>query len=307
MKSVTSAAKKVSINGIVNVDKPKGKTSYGVVAWLKRLSGERHIGHAGTLDPLATGVLPICFGQSTKIIQFLMGSVKIYLTELKLGVVTDTYDCDGKIIAYGDVSNVTREQVEAALNSFQGSIEQIPPIYSALKYHGKRYYDLARMGVSIKPGTRIVEIFSARITKWLPPFVVIEVECGKGTYIRSLVHELGQVLGCGACVSNLRRLGYGPFLVSQAATVSEIETAFKGNFFTELLSPPDSALPDWQKVIVDEEQEFQIKHGSPLSLLEKLPTSSAYCRVYGTAGHFIAVLCFKSETGLWHPVAVFNT
>jgi len=306
MNSVVSSRKKVSISGILNVDKPKDKTSYGVIAWLKRLSGEKHIGHAGTLDPIATGVLPVCFGQSTKVIQFLMNSVKTYFTEVRLGVTTDTYDCDGSVTSCSDVTHVTREQVEEVLKSFQGFIKQIPPVYSALKYHGRRYYELARAGVSVEPRVRCVQVFSVRLRQWSPPLLAIEVECGKGTYIRSLVHELGQVLGCGACVSSLLRLSYGPFHISQAVTVAEIETAFATNSFMQLLFSPDVALPDWQKAVVSEDQEFLIRNGRPLSLFERLPLSSEYYRVYSTDGRFIAVLRFNTNTGLWHPLVVFG-
>lgn len=156
MNLVMSSREKVSINGILNVDKPKGKTSYGVIAWLKRPSGEKRIGHAGTLDPLATGVLPVCFGQSTKVTQFLMNSVKTYFAEVKLGVTTDTYDCDGSVTSCSDMTRVTREQVEEVLNSFQGFIKQTSPVYSVLKYHGQRYYELVRTGLSVEPRVRYV-------------------------------------------------------------------------------------------------------------------------------------------------------
>lgn len=296
----------MSTDGILNVNKPKGKTSYEVVAWLKRLSGEKRVGHAGTLDPLATGVLPVCFGQSTKVVQFLMDSVKTYSAEVKLGVTTDTYDEDGKVVSYGDIACVTREQVEEVLASFRGFIKQTPPAYSALRYYGRRCYELARAGISVEPKVRQVQIFSAKLVKWSPPLLEIEVKCGKGTYIRSLIHDLGQILGCGACVTNLIRLSYGPFHISQAVSVSEIETAFDTNSLTRLLFSPDIVLLNWQALVVSEDQEFLIKNGRPLSLFEELATSSEYCRAYTSDGRFIAILSFNAHTGLWYPVKVFS-
>jgi len=296
----------VSVDGILNVNKPKNKTSYGVVAWLKRISGEKHVGHAGTLDPLATGVLPVCFGQSTKVIQFLMNSTKTYSATVRLGITTDTYDSDGEIISCSDITNISREQVEEALASFQGFIKQTPPPYSALKHHGQRYYELARAGISAKPKVRQVQILSIKIVEWSPPFVVIEVECGKGTYIRSLVHELGQALGCGACVVDLVRLSYGPFHIDEAVSLSEIKTASDMNSLTEFLFPPDAVLPNWPALVVTEGREFLIKNGCPLPLFEELPFSSEYCRVYTADGCFFAILYFNARTGLWHPFKVFS-
>ncbi len=296
----------MSVDGILNVNKPKGKTSYSVVAWLKRLSGEKHVGHAGTLDPLATGVLPVCFGQSTKVIQFLMNSSKTYSAKVRLGVTTDTYDSDGKIISSSDITNITREQVEEALASFQGFIKQTPPVYSALKHRGWRYYELARSGISVEPKVRQVQIFSIKLMEWSPPFLVIEVKCGKGTYTRSIAHELGQALGCGACVADLVRLTYGPFHIDQAVSLLEIETAFNTGSLTQFLFPLDAVLLSWSALVVTEEREFLIKNGCPLPLFEELPFSSEYRRVYAADGRFIAVLRFSTRTGLWHPIRIFS-
>lgn len=296
----------MSIDGILNVNKPKGKTSYQVVAWLKRLSGEKRVGHAGTLDPAATGVLPVCFGQSTKVVSFLMDFTKTYHTKVQLGVTTDTYDSEGTILRHGDPTGITKEQVKEVLASFRGLITQTPPAYSALRDHGKRYYELARAGVPVKTKVRQVEIISAELVEWSPPLLTIEIKCGKGTYIRSLVHDLGQLLGCGACVVNLTRLSYGPFQISQALSVAEIETAFEKNFWTELLYPIDTVFSTWQTITVNEKEESTIKNGCPLPPSGELTPLSRYCRVYSNDGHFIAILGFIPDTGLWHPVRVFS-
>ncbi len=296
---------RMSIDGILIVNKPKSKTSYDIVAWLKRLSGERRVGHAGTLDPIATGVLPVCFGQSTKIVQFLIDFTKTYFTEIQLGVTTDTYDSEGKVLKQGSITGITREKVEEVLASFRGVIEQTPPVYSALKDRGKRYYQLARAGIPVSVKVRRVEIISVELLEWSPPFLVIVVECGKGTYIRSLAHKLGQLLSCGACVTNLTRLSYGPFSIDEALSMSEIESAFETNSWAELLFPMDSVFLTWPAITVDEKQELAVRNGSPLSPGDKLAPSSEYCRVYSRDGDFIAILRFASDSGLWCPVKVF--
>jgi tRNA pseudouridine55 synthase len=174
-----------------------------------------------------------------------------------------------------------------------------------LKHHGWRYYKLARSGISLEPKVRQVQVFATKLTEWSPPFLIIEVECGKGTYIRSLVHELGQALGCRACVVNLVRLSYGPFHINQALSLSEVETASNGGYLSQFLSPPDAILFSLSALMITEEQEFLIKNGCPLPLSNELPFSSGYRRVYANDGRFIAVLRFKTRTGLWHPIKTF--
>lgn len=299
------AVARMSIDGILNVNKPKGNTSYDIVAWLKRRSGEKHIGHAGTLDPGATGVLPVCFGRATKVVQFLMNFTKTYRTEIRLGVTTDTHDSEGKVLKQDTIDSITRGKVEEVLASFRGIIKQTPPAYSALKDRGRRCYQLARAGIPVRVKVRQVEIFSIALVEWSPPLLTIVVECGKGTYIRSLAHELGQLLGCGACVTSLSRLNYGPFGIDEALSMAEIENAFENGSWTELLYPVDTVFLTWPVIIVDEKQELIVRNGCPLTLSGELAPSSEYCRVYSSNGDFIAILRFASDSHVWCPVKVF--
>ena len=292
------------MNGILNIDKPRGMTSYRVVALVKRLSGERRVGHAGTLDPLATGVLPVCLGQATRVVEFLVAARKTYRAEIELGVTTDTYDAGGSIIRQENSAGIHREQVEKALSSFRGVIRQTPPMYSAIKHQGKRLYELARAGITVERKSRPVTIHSLDIVDFQPPLVTVEVECGKGTYIRSLAHDLGQILGCGASLKSLIRQRYGPFDIDDAVSVPQLEDAFRQSHWEHLVHPMDSVLSAWPAVVVDEATERLIKNGSPVTLqLES--TKEARCRAYTASGHFLGVLRPDPEKGQWHPEKVF--
>jgi len=297
---------KMSIDGILNVNKPEDKTSFNTVAWLKRLTGEKHVGHTGTLDPIATGVLPICFGQATRVAQFLTESSKTYLAQIELGVTTDTFDRQGKIIERGDTSDITVTQIEEALIAFQGVINQVPPVYSALKYQGRRYYELARAGIPIKPKPRQVEIVNLELISCQLPLITINVECSKGTYIRSLAHDLGQCLRCGAHLKNLIRLRCGPFRIEDALYLPQIEDAFRKGTWEEFLHPLDSPLSNWKTIIVDKRNELAIINGCSLSLDETFLPPEKNCRAYNLNGYFIAVLNFIPEKKLWHPERVFR-
>ena len=297
---------KMSIDGILNVNKPEGKTSFDAVAWLKRLTGEKHVGHAGTLDPIATGVLPICFGQATRVVRFLTESSKTYLAQIELGVTTDTFDRQGKITERGDPSGITVTQVEEALTTFQGVIKQVPPVYSALKLQGRRCYELARAGIPIKLKPRQVEIINLELINCQLPLITINVECSKGTYIRSLAHDLGQCLRCGAHLKNLIRLRCGPFRIEDALYLPQIEDAFRKGTWEEFLHPLDSPLSNWKTIIVDKRNELAIINGCSLSLDETFLPPEKNCRAYNLDGYFIAVLNFIPEKKLWHPERVFR-
>ena len=171
------------MDGILNIDKPWGKTSFSIVAMVKRLSGERRVGHAGTLDPAATGVLPVCLGQGTRIIEFLVDMTKAYRAEIELGVATDTYDTSGQITRRGDLSGISQRQLESALSPFRGLIQQTPPMYSAIKYQGKRLYQLARAGIEVERQSRPTKIHHLELIDWQPPVATLEIVCDKGTYI----------------------------------------------------------------------------------------------------------------------------
>jgi tRNA pseudouridine55 synthase len=296
----------MTINGILNVNKPEGKTSFSIVAWLRWLSGEKHVGHAGTLDPLATGVLPVCLGQATRVVQFLTDSNKTYLVQIELGISTDTYDREGKITRREDPSNVTVLQLKGALATFLGSIEQSPPRYSALKYQGRKHYELARAGINVEIKPRRVNIIDIEFVDYTPPLLTIKVECGKGTYIRSLAHDLGQHLGCGAYVKNLTRTKCGLFTIEDALPESEIQCIFHKGIWNEFLYPVDTPLLSWSAVIANKTDELAIRNGRSISLDEEYHINGDYCRVYSQDGQFIAILHFIPDKNLWHPDKVFS-
>lgn len=301
------------MDGILNINKPWGKTSFSIVAMVRRLTGERRIGHAGTLDPTATGVLPVCLGKGTRVIEFLMDATKTYQADIELGVATDTYDASGKITHRGDASGISREQLEAALQSFCGLIEQTPPMYSAVKYQGKPLYKLARAGITIMRRSRPAEINQLELLEWQPPVATIEVVCGKGTYIRSLAHDLGQKLGCGASLKNLVRLRCGLFEIKEAVSLPQLEDAFRFGYWSNLVYPIDSVLSHWKAVLASDEMVTAIRKGSPLVLgnshgvnhIQKGSSLENLCRVYTPDGCLLAVLRFDPETGQWQPDKVF--
>ena len=297
------------MDGILNIDKPAGETSYDVVAAVKRLSGEKRVGHAGTLDPMATGVLPVCLGRGTRVIEFLRETAKAYRAQVELGVATDTYDASGEITGRGDSLGIDREQVAVALTSFRGSIEQIPPMYSAVKHHGKRLYQLARAGIEVERKNRPAEIYCLEIVDWHPPLVTLEIECGSGTYIRSIAHDLGQALGCGAHLKSLVRLRYGIFDIGEAISMSQFEESCRGGYWRQLVYPIDIMLSHWAAMVVSDDMGLVLKNGRPLVLPNDesaaLTACEERCRVYTPDGLFAGVLHFNTEKGEWRPGKIF--
>lgn len=297
------------MDGILNINKPAGITSYGVVAAVKRLTGERRVGHAGTLDPLAGGVLPICLGRGTRVQEFLSESHKVYRAEIGLGEETDTYDASGRVTRQGDPSGVSRSQLESALEPFRGLIQQTPPMYSALKHQGKRLYQLARAGVTVERQSRPAKIYRLELLDFKSPLVTLEVECGRGTYIRSLAYDIGRSLGCGAHLKGLLRLRYGCFDIDSAVSLAQFEDACRHGYWRQLVYSPDVALMHWPALVVADEKERYVSHGRLLHLdNDELPeeaVAAGRCRVYGQNGSFLAVMRFSIESGQWHPDKVF--
>lgn len=297
------------MDGILNINKPPGMTSFGVVVRIRRLTGERHVGHAGTLDPDATGVLPVFLGKATRVVEFLMDSRKTYIADIEFGTATDTYDGSGKITFQGDAANITKHQIEQALVSFRGEIEQVPPMYSALKHQGQPLYRLARAGTNIERKSRTVQIYRLEITKWQPPLVTLEVECSKGTYIRSLANDLGEALGCGAYMKKLMRSRYGIFDIKEAITLEQLEEVGKRGDWDVILRPIDSVLQDIGRITVNEGDEALIKAGSLLNTAENAcnsqETVQKHLRAYDEGGRFLAILTRDKERGGWRPKKVF--
>lgn len=298
----------MSVDGILNILKPPDRTSFQVVSLVRRLSGERRVGHAGTLDPEATGVLVICLGQGTKIIEFLAEATKTYRAEIELGIATDTYDASGKITRRGDPSFVTEEEVRRVLDSFHGAIEQTPPMYSAAKYKGKRLYQLARAGIEVPRKPKWVEFFRLELLEWRLPVITIEVDCSAGTYIRSLAQDIGQIIGCGAHLRKLVRLKSEPFHIDEAIPLPSIEEAFHQGNWQHFLYSIDEVILGWRATILDEKSEEMVKKGQsiPLELGESSSYTEERCRAYSADGRFLAVLRLQKEEGLWHPDKFFH-
>ena len=291
------------ISGILNINKPAGMTSHDVVAAVRRITGEKRVGHAGTLDPMATGVLLVCLGQATRVTEYLMDAPKRYRAGIVLGIATDTYDAEGRVTHRSPSVSFTRAQIEEALSSFVGRIEQVPPLYSAIKHQGVPLYKLARRGISVKRKPRLVEIYDIELIEWSSPLLTIEVECSKGTYIRSLAHDLGEKLGCGAHLRELVRLASGRFTLEDALTLEEFAESFSQGRWRDLLHPLDEALLGFDAMVVDRDTEYKIRHGQQIEGKEAI--STALCRAYSPEGDLIGLLERDPRTGLWQPRKVF--
>ena len=300
------------VHGFLNISKPSGCTSMDVVRRVKRLTGQkRRVGHGGTLDPLAQGVLPICMGQATRLMEHLVDSPKGYSMKVHLGVTTSTYDSEGEVETRRELGDLCREDVLKALESFQGTIEQTPPMYSALKHQGKRLYALARAGVEVERKPRQVEIFHIELLEFDPPSLTLGVECGRGVYMRSLAHQLGEVLGCGAHLSGLVRSRSGAFRLEDAVPLELLEetVANQGpSSWMSYLKPVDYALLDLKSTALGAAAERLIRTGQAVSLSPAL-SYAGYLeryRAYTADGRFLAVVRFQKQQNLWQPHQVFQ-
>lgn len=296
------------VDGVFNIDKAAGPTSMDVVRRVKRISSQRRVGHGGTLDPMATGVLPVCMGQATRLMQYLVDGEKEYLATVRLGVATDTYDAEGRTVEERDPSGVSRDAVEAALGPFRGIIEQTPPIYSALKRQGRRLHELARAGVHVDIEPRTVEIMTLDMVDWQPPLVSLSIRCSRGMYVRSLAHDLGQALGCGAHIAGLRRLQTGPFHADTAVTLDRLEEAYQEDSWPSLVYPPDYLVLHLSAVLLNDLEERQVRNGQPVPLAPRTHYSEHMetCRAYSSDGRFIALVRFNRPQSLWQPFKVLQ-
>jgi len=295
-----------SIDGIINLNKPQGMTSFRVVARVRKLSGERKVGHSGTLDPETTGVLPILLGRATRLARFLVESPKVYRARIEFGRATTTYDASGTTTGRGDPSSLTLEQIESAIDSFCGPIEQIPPMYSAIKHRGRPLYHLARAGIEVPRQPRMVTIYRLDLLDWQSPILSIEVECSKGTYIRSLAHDLGQLLGCGAHLEGLVRLQTGIFHIDKSISLTELEDVFEHGYWETFVHPLDSVLSHLAAIVVDAAGEDAVVRGRPLALADGQDAAHGeQRRAYSSDGRFLALLRFNSQNGSWRPEKVF--
>ncbi|MHB8827979.1 MAG: tRNA pseudouridine(55) synthase TruB [Syntrophales bacterium] len=251
------------MNGVVVIDKPAGMTSHDVVAHVRRISGIRKVGHTGTLDPLATGVLPVCLNEATKLVQFLANDGKEYRATLLLGVRTDTLDTEGSVLSR-EAPLVSRQQVEAVLKNFLGKRKQVVPRYSAVKVKGRALYDWSRRGIEVDPPEREVEIYDIRMEEFSLPEVVFTVSCSKGSYVRSFCAEAGEALGCGGCLSALRRLRSGMFTLESAITLDGLLHGGgdgAAQFNVHKLTPLVELLPEFPLIEVDLPLAEKIRNG----------------------------------------------
>jgi len=289
------------LDGILNINKPGGMTSHDVVARVRRITGQKRVGHAGTLDPLASGVLLLCLGQATRVAEYLMANDKVYRAGCRLGITTDTYDAEGRITSQAEVT-VTRAQVERELMAFTGSLEQTPPMYSALKVGGTPLYRLARRGQTVTRTARKVAIHTLELLEWTPPEMQLQVRCSKGTYIRSLVHDLGQRLQCGAYLAGLVRMASGTFRIEESITLTELEGAVARGDTARLLHPLDAALQAFPAVTVDGATAKGIVQGQGVQL--SADPAASLIRAYAADGRLLALLQHKKQD-LWQPHKVF--
>lgn len=270
------------MNGIILIDKPQGWTSHDVVGKLRGILHERRIGHSGTLDPLATGLLVVFIGRATRAVEFAEADRKEYIAGLRLGMNTDTQDITGRIISK-ETDIPDEPEVRIAIERFRGELEQIPPMYSAVKIGGKKLYELARKGESIERKPRHITIFGLEITGRSDNDYILDVVCSKGTYIRTLCHDIGAALGCGGCMSSLRRTKSGVFSVDNAYTIAEIQEAADRGEEEKLLLPIDTLFAGYTKLSVDADSEKKLKNGCIIN------TSSpdGRFRVYSEDGEFL--------------------
>lgn len=268
----------MSTNGILLLDKPSGITSNAALGRAKRILGIKKAGHTGTLDPMASGLLVMCFGEATKVSAFLLDADKAYEAELHLGVATDSEDAEGEVIEEREVPALDEPAIEAVLDRFRGDIEQVPPMYSALKHKGQRLYELARKGETVERPPRAVTIHELKLLKIELPKLRLAVRCTKGTYIRSLARDIGELLGCGAHLSGLRRTSSAPFHVDNAVSLEGLDTLGRDQT-RALMLPPDRALEHLPEVQLDGEQTRRARHGQTIAGLSEVHEGSV--RIYG--------------------------
>jgi tRNA pseudouridine55 synthase len=300
------------VSGILNVNKPAGPTSFQVVGMVRRRSGVRRVGHAGTLDPMANGVLLVLLGQAVRVSEYLVDLPKAYRATVRLGVSTTTYDAEGEPVAEREYGDVSLNDIEPALEGFVGEIMQAPPAYSAIKVSGERAYRRARRGEQVALPPRRTRIDRIALLGFEPPEVEIEVECGRGTYIRSLAHDLGEELGCGAHLSALERTQVGPFRIEDAVGLDELEPAFEQGDWEEHLLPMDYGLLHMPAITLHIEDEKDIRHGQSVAIdedrTETLPRikDGMLSRGYAEDGSLVAIIRYEAGTGMWRPRKVFG-
>ncbi|MGZ3610723.1 MAG: tRNA pseudouridine(55) synthase TruB [Ktedonobacteraceae bacterium] len=291
------------MDGIFNINKPTGITSHDVVAIIRKHLKQKRVGHAGTLDPLASGVLPICVGQATRVAEYLSESGKAYQAEIQFGTATDTYDAEGTITATTSTTELTLNRIEETIEQFRGPQMQYPPLYSAIKIEGQPAYKRARAGETIVLEPRPIIIYALEILAWNPPRLTLAVECSKGTYIRSLAHDLGTQIGCYAYLEALTRTRSGPFTLEDSITLDRFVDAVETNTIQDYAFPSDKAIEQYPAIMLDADATERVKHGNAFS--HALANTSRLARVYDINGVFIAIAEWNEGQLAWYPRKVF--
>ncbi len=297
------------IHGVLNIYKEKGYTSHDVVAKLRGIIGQKKIGHTGTLDPDAVGVLPVCLGKATKLCDMLTDKNKTYETVLLLGKKTDTQDVSGTILEENDFRHLSENDVTNVISSFVGEYMQIPPMYSALKVNGKKLYELAREGIEIERKPRLVHIFHICIKEVDLPRVKMEVSCSKGTYIRTLCHDIGEKLGCGACMEELVRTKVSCFYLQDSVTLAQVQKMKESDELEHIITAIDTMFAEYEAVSLKKEYQSFVYNGNvfyPKHLQQNIELfDGKNIRVYDDNGRFIAIYKFLKEKHLFQIEKMF--
>jgi tRNA pseudouridine55 synthase len=275
----------MSINGIIVVDKPAGWTSHDVVAKLRGILKEKRIGHGGTLDPMATGVLPVFIGRATRAAEFAENAEKEYIAGLRLGIVTDTQDTTGNTLSTFEAS-ATADQLMAVARRFLGAQKQIPPMYSAIKQNGKKLYELARQGIEVPRPARDVHISEIELLESKENEFLLRIACSKGTYIRTICHDIGQALGCGGVMSSLRRTKAGAFTIGSAHRLDEVQAAVTSGETGKILKPVDTMFSAYKAIALSETETRKCKNGAAIQAGK---TPDGTYRLYGPDNEFLAL------------------
>ena len=293
------------ITGALVIDKPVGMTSHDVVKIVRNGTGIRRVGHTGTLDPRASGVLVVLIGPAVRLSEFLSASDKRYQAILRFGVATDTYDTEGRQVGETKtVDHIKEEDFQNLLREYEGKIEQVPPAYSAIKVNGEKAYNLARKGEEVELKARTIDVYNLELLEWAPPEAVIDVYASSGTYIRSLANDLGNDLGVGAHLSGLRRTKNGQFTLRDAVRLQDLREAFEvGDWYKQLIPAADT-LADWHTLILSPEESEKIKNGVRISAE---PGSEGWARGLSDQGDLIALLEAADGEDTWQPRKVFIT
>ena len=295
------------MDGILNIDKPAGWTSFDVVNFVRSRTRVRRVGHAGTLDPAATGVLPVLLGRATRLTEYLVDATKTYVARIELGVETNTYDAEGEVVGHRDASGVTLSDVERAIAPFRGEFEQTPPAFSAIKRGGVPLYKLARKGEQVELEPRPVRVEKLDIKSYAAPYLELEIDCSKGFYVRSLAHDIGARLDVGGTLAGLVRTRAGSFRLEEAVDIETLTAEISDGSWQERVFAPDEVVLSWQAAIVGEGNEQRIGRGQSIALATKPgiePAPGQHCRAYSLGGDFLAVLA-STGASEWRPEKVF--